>query len=136
MLTSETVRAATAARSQIAGQVMIFYSWTALSQDDREAPGTRSPGSAVAMGITDDCGQAMAAGEEILGSGCAVLVVIEAVRPAMVARTLAPCYVGTGAGWLGRRTPAGPVAWSRFFRPAEPDGSLLAGWEHETPDLH
>jgi hypothetical protein len=33
----------------------------------------------------------------------------------MAARTLASCYVRTGVGWLGRRTPGGDVAWSRFF---------------------
>jgi hypothetical protein len=67
------------------------------------------------MGITDDRGRAMRAGEETLGSGRAVMVIIEVVRPGMAAHTLAPCYVGTGVGWLGRRTPAGEVAWERFF---------------------
>jgi hypothetical protein len=43
------------------------------------------------------------------------MVIIEVVRPGMAARTLAPCYVRTGVGWLGRRTPAGEVAWDRFF---------------------
>jgi hypothetical protein len=43
------------------------------------------------------------------------MVIIEVVRPGMAARTLAPCYVRTGVGWLGRRTPAGGVAWDRFF---------------------
>jgi hypothetical protein len=104
------VRAVTATRSQIPGQVMIFYSWTALSGADPEAPE-----SSVAMGITDDRGRAMRSGAEVLGSGQAVLVVIEAVRPAMASRTLAPCYVGTGVGWLGRRTYVGEVAWDRFF---------------------
>jgi len=54
--------------------MMIFYSWTALS-------GTSE--SSVAMGITDDRGRAMRAGEETLGSGRAILVIIEAVRAAM-----------------------------------------------------
>ena len=124
---------------------MIFYSWTALSnsasaapgQDRSAAPGegnqdTRSdrgaqsdidlmarsegdPGSPVAMGISDDRGRAMKAAEETLGSGRAVVVIIEAVRPAMAAHTLAPCYVRTGVGWLGRCTDAGEVAWKRFF---------------------
>ena len=58
---------------------MIFYSWTALSG---------SSGSSVAMGITDDRGRAMRAGEESLGSGQAIVVIIEAVRPAMAPRTL------------------------------------------------
>ncbi len=97
---------------------MIFYSWTALSESGRDARSDTDPESAgapVAMGITDDRGRAMKAGEETLGSGRAVIVIIEAVRPAMAAHTLAPCYVRTGVGWLGRCTDAGEVAWKRFF---------------------
>ena len=90
---------------------MIFYSWTALS-------GTSE--SSVAMGITDDRGRAMRAGEESLGSGRAIVVIIEAVRPAMAPRTLAPCYVRTGVGWLGRYTHVGQVSWDRFFIPGDP----------------
>jgi hypothetical protein len=90
---------------------MIFYSWTALSG---------SPGSSVAMGITDDRGRAMRAGEECLGSGRAVVVIIDAVRPAMAPNTLAPCYVRAGVGWVGRRTAAGVVSWDRFFAPGDP----------------
>jgi len=86
---------------------MIFYSWTALNG--------RTTESSVAMGITDDRGRAMRAGEETLGSGQASVVIIEAVRPAMAAQTLAPCYARTGVGWLGQRTSAGEVAWDRFF---------------------
>ena len=67
------------------------------------------------MGITDDRGRAMRAGEEILRSGRAATVIIDIVRPGMTAHTLAPCYVRTGVGWLGRRTPGGEVAWDRFF---------------------
>ena len=74
-----------------------------------------SAGSPVAMGITDDRGRAMKAAEETLGSGLAVMVIIEAVRPAMAGHTLTPCYVRTGVGWLGRYTDAGEVAWKRFF---------------------
>ena len=88
---------------------MVFYSWTALSGVS---------GSSVAMGITDDRGRAMRAGEESLGSGRAVVVIIEAVRPAMTPRTLAPCYVRTGVGWLGHRTGTGQVNWNRFFTTA------------------
>jgi hypothetical protein len=101
---------------------MIFYSWTALSGADPEAPE-----SSVAMGITDDRGRAMRSGAEALGSGRAVLVVIEAVRPAMASQTLAPCYVGTGVRWLGRRTHVGEVAWDRFFVRGEPDSELGPG---------
>jgi hypothetical protein len=89
---------------------MIFYSWVAilgLNPTGEEPP--------VAMGITDDRGRAMQEGEETLGSGRATVVIIEAVRPAMAARTLAPCYARTGVGWRGRRTPDGEIAWSRFF---------------------
>jgi hypothetical protein len=125
---------------------MIFYSWTvlsgsgslalgdsrsaALSEGGREVLGDGDPGSAgspVAMGITDDRGRAMQAGAETLGSGLAVMVIIEAVRPAMAARTLAPCYVRTGVGWLGRCTEAGEVAWDRFFLRAGPDDQQAAG---------
>ena len=115
-----------AARIQIPGQVMIFYSWIAVSGSDRTplslsglpTPGAGDPcptGPPVAMGITDDRRRAMKAGEETLGSGRAAIVIIEIVRPGMTAHTLAPCYVRTGVGWLGRRTPGGEVAWDRFF---------------------
>jgi hypothetical protein len=97
---------------------MILYSWTAL---------TSASGSPVAMGITDDRCRAMRAGEETLGSGQAVVVIIEAVRPAMAPRTLAPCYVRTGVGWLGQRTGAGEVTWNRFFPPAAPDDQQAPG---------
>jgi hypothetical protein len=89
---------------------MIFYSWVATLGP--ETPGEEPP---VAMGITDDRGRAMREGEETLGSGRATVVIIEAVRPAMAAHTLAPCYARTGVGWRGRRTPDGEIAWSRFF---------------------
>ena len=105
---------------------MIFYSWVAVSGSNRTplsgsglaTPGADGPWSAgppVAMGITDDRGRAMRAGEETLRSGRATMVIIDVVRPGMAAQTLAPCYVRTGVGWLGRRTPAGEVAWDRFF---------------------
>jgi hypothetical protein len=107
-------------RTQIPGQVMIFYSWVALSRSARTAPGHVDPAALgeeapVAMGITDDRGRAMQEGEDTLGSGRATVVIIEAVRPAMVAPTLASCYVRTGVGWLGRRTPGGEVTWNRYF---------------------
>jgi hypothetical protein len=98
---------------------MIFYSWVALNRSEQMVPGQADPAPGeeppVAMGITDNHGRAMREGEETLGSGGATVVIIEAVRPAMAARTLASCYVRTGVGWLGRRTPGGEVAWSRFF---------------------
>jgi hypothetical protein len=102
---------------------MIFYSWVAVSGSNRTPPGQTGPDQTgpadseppVAMGITDDRARAIKAGEETLGSGRATMVIIEVVRPGMAARTLAPCYVRTGVGWLGRRTPDGEVAWDRFF---------------------
>ena len=102
---------------------MIFYSWVAVSGSNRTPPGQTGPDETgpadseppVAMGITDDRARAIKAGEETLGSGRAAMVIIEVVRPGMAAHTLAPCYVRTGVGWLGRRTPAGEVAWDRFF---------------------
>jgi hypothetical protein len=97
---------------------MIFYSWTALSGSSQ---------SSVAMGITDDRARAMRAGEESLGSGQAIVVIIEAVRPAMAPRTLAPCYARTGVGWLGQRTRAGKVIWNRFFVPDDPDDRQVPG---------
>jgi hypothetical protein len=109
---------------------MIFYSWTALSKSGSTTTsdgGSGSAASAVAMGITDDRGRAMRAAEETLGSGQAVLVIIEAVRPAMAANTLAPCYVRIGVGWLGRCTDAGEVAWKRFFLQGDPSAQKAAG---------
>jgi hypothetical protein len=73
------------------------------------------------MGITDDRGRAMQAGEESLGSGRAAAVIVEAVRPAMTPGTLAPCYVPTGVGWVGQRSSAGQVTWNRFFPGSDPD---------------
>jgi hypothetical protein len=99
---------------------MIFYSWIALGQSDptaRTAPGgaPSATGVPVAMGITDDRGRAMRAGEETLRTGLAAVVIIEAVRRGMAAQTLAPCYVRTGVGWVGRLTAGGEVSWDRFF---------------------
>ena len=102
---------------------MIFYSWVAVSGSNRTPPTQTDPAQTdlaeseppVAMGITDDRARAIKAGEETLGSGRASIVIIEVVRPGMAAHTLAPCYVRTGVGWLGRRTPTGEVAWDRFF---------------------
>ena len=105
---------------------MIFYCWTALNC--WTALSGSSPES-VAMGITDVRGRAMQAGEEILESGQAVTVIIEAVRPAMAPATLAPCYMGTGVSWLGRRTRAGSVYWKRFFSAP----SLARGWRIPAP---
>ncbi len=69
----------------------------------------------------------MRAGEESLGSGQAAVVIIEAVRPAMLPRTLDPCYVQTGVAWRGRCSPGGQVIWDRFFTPAGPDDGTVPG---------
>jgi hypothetical protein len=109
---------------------MIFYSWTALSETDRTARSESDSGpvqSSVAMGISDDRGRAMKAGAKTLESGQAVVVIIEAVRPAMAAHTLAPCYVRIGVGWLGRCTQGGEVAWKRFFLRGDPDEHRIPG---------
>src|ERR1700730_10678247 len=98
--------------------ILVFYSWTAFSG---------AAGSSVAMGITDDRGRAMRAGEESLGSGQALLVIIEAVRPAMAPHTLAPCYARTGVGWLGQRTGAGEVTWHRIFTGGDLDARAEPG---------
>jgi hypothetical protein len=79
------------------------------------------------MGITDDRGRAMRAGEESLGSGQAAVVIIEAVRPAMLPCTLDPCYMQTGVGWRGRCSAGGEVTWDRFFAPGGPDDGLAPG---------
>jgi hypothetical protein len=118
---------------------MIFYAWTALTDSDPSAPGDSDwtvpgdgtpgfPRSPVAMGITDDRGRAMRAGEETLWSGRANLVIIEAVRPGMATHTLTRCYVPTGVRWLGRCTRAGEVTWNRFFIPLGP-GLPSAPWQ-------
>jgi len=91
---------------------LILYSWTAFSG---------ASASPVAMGITDDRARAMTAGEETLGTGRAVAVIIEAVRPAMAPGTLAPWYAPTGVGWVGQRTGTGEVTWNRFFAGADQD---------------
>jgi hypothetical protein len=98
--------------------IVVFYCWTALSG---------ASGSSVAMGITDDRGRAMRAGEEILNAGRAVVVIIDAVRPAMVPHTLAPCYVRTGVGWLGHSAGAGEVNWHRYFGPRGPGAARDPG---------
>jgi hypothetical protein len=97
---------------------MIFYWWTALGGSSSES---------VAMGITDDRGRAMRAGEESLGSGRAAMVIIEAVRPAMASATLAPDYMRTGVGWLGRCTRGGRVSWKRYFVRGGPDDQSAPG---------
>ena len=108
---------------------MIFYSWTALTDSEwmdwRESRHGWTDSSG-AMGITDNRCRAMQAGAEALLSGRAGVVLIEAVRPAMAGHTLAPCYLKTGVGWVGRRTSGGDVTWHRFFRRGAPGSAAAA----------
>ncbi len=101
---------------------------TGSGEQERAAGGGYgNAGSPVAMGITDDRARAMKAGEETLGSGRAAIVIIEAVRPAMGAHTLAPGYARTGVAWRGRRTQDGKVAWDRFFLRVDTDDQPAPG---------
>jgi hypothetical protein len=86
---------------------MIMYSWTALSGDTSAA--------VVGMGITSNREKARRDAEEPLRDGKAFLSIIETVRPVIAAHSLSPCYLRTGAAWLGRRDNSGGVAWRRFF---------------------
>ena len=92
---------------------MIMYSWTALSGDTSAA--------VVGMGITSDRDKARQNAEEPLLVGKAFLSIIETVRPVIAAHSLSPCYLRTGAAWLGRRDNSGGVAWRRFFVEDEGD---------------
>jgi hypothetical protein len=86
---------------------MIMYSWTALSGNTSEA--------VVGMGITRDREKARLDAEEPIRSGRAFVAIIESVRPVIAAHSLSPCYLRTGAAWIGRRDNSGGVAWRRFF---------------------
>jgi hypothetical protein len=93
---------------------MFFYSWTALS-------GVTSD-SAVCLGICRDREKAQRDAEEPLLDGRALIAVIDTVRPVMAAYGLAPCYLCTGASWMGRRNRHGGVAWQRYhYHPDDPD---------------
>ncbi len=86
---------------------MILYSWTALSGNTSDA--------VVGMGITSSHEKARVNAEEAVASGRAFVAVIEIVRPVMAAHSLSPCYLPTGAAWLGSRDATGGVTWRRFF---------------------
>jgi hypothetical protein len=87
--------------------MIIMYSWTALSGRTNEA--------VVGLGITPSHEKAKLDAEELLRDGKAFLAVIETVRPVMAAHSLSPCYLRTGAAWLGRRNNSGGVAWRHFY---------------------
>jgi len=86
---------------------VILYSWTALSGSTSDA--------VVGMGITSNREKARRDAEEPVMSGKAFMAVIEVVRPVMAAHGLSPCYLPTGAAWIGRRDISGTITWRRFF---------------------
>ncbi|HXL96268.1 MAG TPA: hypothetical protein VN969_45755 [Streptosporangiaceae bacterium] len=90
---------------------MIFYAWTALSGKTSDV--------VVCLGITGDREKARLDTEESLLDGRAFLGIIEMVRPVMAAHSLSPCYMKTGAAWLGRRNSTGGISWRRFFAPGD-----------------
>jgi hypothetical protein len=93
---------------------MFFYSWTALTGVTNDAP--------VCLGICDDRDKAQQDAEEPLLDGRAFIAIIDTVRPVMSAYGLTPCYLCTGASWLGRRDRHGRVVWLRFhYRQDGPD---------------
>ena len=89
---------------------MILYSWTALSGSTSDA--------VVGMGIASSREKAIRDAEEPVISGSAFIAVIEVVRPVMAAHGLSPCYLPTGAAWIGRRDSSGAVTWRRFVASA------------------
>jgi hypothetical protein len=93
---------------------MFFYSWTALT--------SQASDSAVCLGICSDREKAQRDAEEPLLDGRAFIAVIDTVRPVMAAYGLAPCYLCTGASWMGRRNSYGGVVWQRYhYHPDRPD---------------
>jgi hypothetical protein len=93
---------------------MFFYSWTALSGMTSDI--------AVCLGISSEREKAQQNAEEPLLDGRAIVAIIDTVRPVMAAYGLTPCYLCTGASWLGKRSKPGHVVWQRFhYRPDDPD---------------
>jgi|GEM_PF-3707480 len=93
---------------------MYFYSWTALTGM------TNDP--AVCLGICSDREKAQRDAEEPVLDGRAFVAIIDTVRPVMAAYGLTPCYLCTGASWVGRRNRDGRVVWQRFhYRPGDTD---------------
>jgi hypothetical protein len=85
---------------------MFFYSWTALTGSTDDIP--------VCMGICDERGKAQRDAEEPIMDGRAFIAIIDTVRPVMAAYGFAPCYLCTGASWVGRKDRHGRVVWHRF----------------------
>jgi hypothetical protein len=96
---------------------MFFYSWTALTGMTDDIPAT--------LGISDSREKAQRDAGEALLDGRAFIAIIDTVRPVMAAYGLAPCYLRTGASWLGRRDRSGQVVWQRFHY--RPGGSDITG---------
>lgn len=66
-------------------------------------------------GVTDaDEKRARKLARQSLLSTGASDVLVEQASVELGIRTLNYCYVRTGHGWRGHRTPAGRVTWSRF----------------------
>jgi hypothetical protein len=80
-----------------------MYCWNLHSGNISEGP--------YLIGVTDDLAMAMRLCETHIRSGRAFLGYIEAVRPAISADGLDPCYVRTGRRWTGRRTNTDRVRW-------------------------
>lgn len=89
---------------------MDAYRWTVVAADMQKPP--------VSVGITGDREQAQAdAGSALLGSRRAIVAVVEAVRPALLAPGVDPGYEPTGLAWTGRRTRGGAVHWAERTPP-------------------
>ena len=86
---------------------MVCYIWTALSGSTADAP--------VGMGVSRELERAQRDAAEPLRQGRAFLALVEAVQPVIAVHNLAPDYVRTGTGWVGRRTVSGGITWRRFF---------------------
>jgi hypothetical protein len=95
---------------------MIVYLWTTVARETPVPYGS--------LGISDDGGRARGAAERCLRAGQARLALVEAARPVMVAHSLSPSYLRTGAGWWARPDPAGEVRWTKFTGPETADGVL------------
>jgi hypothetical protein len=97
-------------------ELMFLYSWTALTGMTDEVP--------VCLGISDDQDSARRAAAEPLLDGRAFVAVIDTVRPVMQAYGLAPCFMRTGASWLGKADRHGHVVWHRFQYPHDTPGRM------------
>ena len=89
---------------------MEAYRWTVVAAEMLDPP--------VQMGICGERGKAQAAaGSALLSRGDAIVAVVEAVRPALVAPGIDPGYQPTGETWTGRRRRSGGVHWAKRTPP-------------------